>query len=162
MRLVHTLIGDFDIDSLRGIGWHQPFRTALLTNVLEHLTYEEAEQCLNDTWCCLCGEGKVLIVVPNETAIHKQVGRIMGLGTYTKADREVGHKSKWDTALLETVLFDTGYGAVTVEGIFLKPLPNSEMEKWPDELCEAYFEWTRQHQEIKHLCSSLFAKGEVE
>ena len=132
----------------------QSFSTIVTTNVLEHVASPEA--FLSKCREILLPRGRLIVTVPNALALHKRLGRAMGLITdfyaLTDADREKGHFRIYDRSALETDVTRSGFEVVYSGGILLKPLSHRQMESWDSRVVDALFEVG---EELPDYCSSL-------
>ena len=135
------------------------FDTIVMTNVLEHV--EEPVMLLRRISNWLAPAGVVIATVPNALALHKRIGRHMGLiddfYALTPADRSKGHRRNYDGELLRTDIIAAGLVVRKLIGFFLKPLSSSQMESFDEDLFEALYEVGK---ELPEYCSSLIVLAE--
>ncbi len=152
IEYVHTLYEDFE-PKLK-------FDFIVSTNVLEHV--DDSVALLKKLKSWLNPGGLVVVTVPNALALHKRIGKFMGLinGYYklTEADYKKGHQRIYDRNLLKKDLIDAGLGVDYIGGILLKPLPHSQMESWDIRIVDALYEIGH---ELPDYCSSLIAAGHL-
>lgn len=149
---VHSLFDDFVPNKI--------FDTIVLTNVLEHI--QEPVDLLRRAWSWLKPGGIVIATVPNALALHKRIGKHMGLiknyYELTEADLSKGHKRIYDANRLRNDIEAAGLQVVVLKGVFLKPLSSSQMEIFSDdELFDALYEVGK---ELPEFCSSLLVCAE--
>jgi SAM-dependent methyltransferase len=76
--------------------------------------------------------GRVVVVVPNARALHRVVGHEAGLlddvHRLSAEDLRLGHRRYFDLTSLTRLVLDAGLRIVTVEGVFLKPLPTAQLQ----------------------------------
>jgi len=130
----HSLIEDFYTD--------EEFNTIILGSVLEHV--DNPITVLQKTKGWLNEEGYIVIVVPNAFSLHRRIGKMIGilddLHDFSQLDIKLGHKRVYDMEMLQKNVEASGLKTESSGGIFLKPLPNNEMELWSKERCDAYYE----------------------
>ena len=134
--------------------------TIILSSVLEHDLGEEPSTLLSRCFRWL-GDGGVLVAaVPNRLALHKRVGRAMGITEeLSEADIYVGHARTYDLKGLIAQLVFAGFRIEGAGGVCVKPLPNSLLRNIPVEVLEGYFE-ASSDPELTNLCSVVYAVGE--
>lgn len=122
------------------------FDTAWLTHILEHV--EDPVRVLRVAREHLAPGGVVIAGVPNASSVHRLVGVEMGILTATtelsEMDHRLGHRRVYTPDLLRQHAREAGLRVVDDGGYFLKPLSNSQMETWPDDLVDAFFEVGRE------------------
>jgi 2-polyprenyl-3-methyl-5-hydroxy-6-metoxy-1,4-benzoquinol methylase len=141
--------------------WVPPeaFDTVVATNVLEHVT--DTVAFLRSCRGMLRPRGRIIVTVPNAIALHKRIGRTMGLiddyYALTEADIAKGHLHVYDRQLLEQEIVAAGFALVHSGGILLKPLSHRQMEAWDAKVVDALYEVGK---ELPDYCSSLIVVGE--
>ena len=124
--------------------------------VLEHVI--DPREVLSRARGWLDVGGQIHVVVPNAESLHRRVGQAMGLlqqvDELNPSDLAIGHRRvyTWDT--LSADFAAAGLRVTRMEGILLKPLPNTLMENWPRELLSAFFRLS--HLQPR-LCSEVYA-----
>jgi hypothetical protein len=82
--------------------------------------------------------GKIIIVVPNQNSLHRQLAVAMGLqprlDSLSKRDLMVGHQRVYSLEALEEDVRRAGLRPVESVGFFLKVLPNAMMLDYSREL----------------------------
>lgn len=150
---VHSL---FEVFEPAGV-----FDTVVMSNVLEHV--EDPVTVLQRATEWLTSNGIVIVIVPNALALHKRIGRYMGLiddfYALTPADKSKGHRRIYDAENLRGDIEGAGLVVTKLSGLFLKPLSNVQMESFGEDLCDALYEVGR---ELPEYCSSLFACAKKE
>ena len=128
VECIHTLFEDFRTA--------KPYDVVLASHVLEHVDDPQAILLLIASW--LGKTGKIIIVVPNQNSIHRQLAVAMGLqpklDTLSKRDLLVGHQRVYSLEGLEEEVRRAGLRPVESVGFFLKVLPNSMMLDYSREL----------------------------
>jgi len=134
--------------------------TIILSSVLEHDLGETPSTLLSRCFRWL-GDGGVLIAaVPNRLALHKRVGRAMGLiEELSEADIYVGHTRTYDLKELIAQMVCAGFRIEGAGGVCVKPLPNQMLKNIPVEVLTGYFE-ASSDPELTNLCSVVYAVGE--
>jgi hypothetical protein len=79
------------------------------------------------------------------------IGRLDELQAH---DLEVGHRRYYDRESLSADVARAGLEVVHEDGIFLKPLANSQMESWDEKLADAFYEVGR---EMPDWCAEIVA-----
>ena len=139
--------------------YREEWGTVTSFNVLEHVVNEDVflEECHKS----LEYGGRLILTVPNATALHKRIGDRMGLTKpykLTYADLEKGHRRVYDMAMLEKSLKVHGFDIVAIKGVFLKPLPSDMMMQfYSPELFDALYQVGK---ELSEYCSSILVVGE--
>lgn len=125
---------------------------------LEHLDRNEAIITLNKLKSCLQENGRMHIIVPNANSLHRRVAYHMGLikDVHELSDRDklYGHKRVYDKNLLFEELNKCGYKIIHNEGIFLKPLPNSMMIKFSEEIIKGFCKISKEYPDE---CAHIYA-----
>ncbi len=117
----------------------QKFDCVLATHVLEHV--DDPVVLLKEMKNWITDNGKIIIIVPNQESIHRQLAVIMGLqpelDTLGARDKLVGHQRVYsiDTLCKDTVA--SGLKVADTAGFFLKTLPNSMMLGYSKDLIMA-------------------------
>lgn len=138
----------------------QRFDTVWMTHVLEHVADPVA--VLRAAQRHLAERGVVIAGVPNANSVHRLVGVKMGMLTATTGlsalDEKLGHRRVYTAQLLRQHASAAGLRVVDEGGYFLKPLSSGQMESWPEDLLDAFFEVGRQipthAAEIYVVCES--------
>ena len=120
----------------------EPYDSVVMGHVLEHV--DDPVGLLRRAGGWLKPEGRVVVLVPNAGSLHRRVGVRMGMlaraDELTPADDSLGHRRVYSSATLRAHVQDAGYRVVHLGGLFLKPLSNSQMDAWPPELRQAFYE----------------------
>lgn len=115
------------------------FNTIIATHVFEHIHDPVKVMKRAKSW--LAPGGRILIIVPNATSLHRQLAVMMGIQStvydFSPRDHEVGHVRVYDFKTLKEDVTTAGYNIVFEQGLFLKILPNSMMTDFSDQLLEA-------------------------
>ena len=115
------------------------FDTIVATHVLEHV--DEPVAILRRAHGWLNSGGRILIIVPNATSLHRQLAVIMGIQEtvhdFSPRDHEVGHQRVYDLGMLRKDVAEAGYRVLLERGLFLKTLPNGMMVDFSDSLLAA-------------------------
>jgi 2-polyprenyl-3-methyl-5-hydroxy-6-metoxy-1,4-benzoquinol methylase len=130
------------------------FASAVLGHVLEHVA--DPVTVLEATKDLLEPGGVAIVTVPNANSIHREVGVAMGmLGAVTDLnddDRRIGHRRVYTRDALVEDVEASGLRVEHAGGVYLKPLSNAQVESWPEELIQAFYEVGKLHPE---LCAEL-------
>lgn len=129
----------------------EKFDTIIIGNILEHvenpvLIMKRAKEWLRDN-------GVILIDVPNADSIHRQAGVKMGLlkrvDELNKLDKKLGHRRVYTWETLQKDIIEAGLKIKEMGGAFLKPLTNSQIEKWfSEKMMDAFYELGKEYPEI--------------
>ena len=136
------------------------FDNIILARVLEHMQEPVAllKSCVN--W--LKPDGVVHIVVPNAKSLHRLLGVAMGMiavaDELTERDQNVGHLRVYDQDMLKDHIQDSGLKLNHLSGSFVKPLSNSQMLEFDEEVLEGYFKLSDQFGEN---CAELYATCKI-
>jgi 2-polyprenyl-3-methyl-5-hydroxy-6-metoxy-1,4-benzoquinol methylase len=130
------------------------FDVAVLGHVLEHVADPVA--ILRATRELLAPGGTAIVTVPNANSIHRHVGVAMGmLGAVTDLnddDRRIGHRRVYTSDVLAGDVEASGLHVEHAGGVYLKPLSNAQIEQWPEELIQAFYEVGKQWPD---MCAEL-------
>jgi len=131
------------------------YDSILLLEVLEHL--EDPTLVLKRAAGWLNPGAAIHILVPNARSLHRRLGVAMGMLPAVDAlndrDRQVGHRRVYTLESLLADVNNAGLKVVRHQGIFLKILSNSQMEKFDPKLIDALFVVGR---ELPDLCSDIY------
>lgn len=135
------------------------WETITAFNILEHT--EDHGVFLKLCYESLVDNGRLIITVPNATALHKRIGVLMDISEpyqLTEADIEKGHKHTYSISFLKGIMKDVGFRIRAVKGVFLKPFPSDVMmQHYSPELFDALYELGK---ELPEYCSSIMVVGE--
>ena len=111
----------------------EKFDVIVASGVLEHV--EDPNALLQHMQKFMHDETVAMFIVPNAGSLHRHLGRAMGLiktlEELTPLDRQVGHYRYYNFSTLQNDFERNGYTVLRMSGIFLKPLPSSEMNRLP-------------------------------
>ncbi len=132
------------------------FDTIVMSHVLEHISNPTI--ALDKIYNLLDSDGVFLVAVPNAKSIHRIVAVQMGLlkSEYelNQRDHELGHYRVYDMAMLEAEVQKVGFKILHKGGYFLKPLANSQIEKyWTSEMIDGFYKVGFSFPEI---CAEIF------
>jgi len=137
IRVIESTMEGADLDEYAGT-----VDAVLMCCVLEHVL--DPARCLEKARSLLHHDGVLVVIVPNATSLHRRVGRHMGLigrlDELGDGDRRLGHLRYYDFDMLEDALSTAGFGRIDVDGLLLKPLPNSMMDLLPVELVDGFYD----------------------
>ncbi|MBF0498193.1 MAG: class I SAM-dependent methyltransferase [Deltaproteobacteria bacterium] len=115
------------------------FSDIVLTDGLEHV--DEPVQILERMKKFLAPGGRIHVVVPNALSIHRLLGVNMGLlsSPYALNENDLysGHKTVYDVTKLTSDVLKAGIATLTIEGIQLKPMSDTQLSQFPAEYLEA-------------------------
>jgi SAM-dependent methyltransferase len=115
------------------------YDSVLALHVIEHVN--DPVTTLRGIGGWLKPGGKLIIVVPNRSSVHRDVALRMGLigalDELSPRDHLVGHRRVYDFAMLEADLAGAGFRVEHRWGSFLKTVPNSMMMNYPEALLTA-------------------------
>ncbi len=116
---------------------------------LEHLGEKNVLNVLKKIKKYLSENGKLHIIVPNAYSLHRKVAYQMGIISdvhdLSERDQLYGHKRVYDKELLLHEINECDYKIVHVEGIFLKPLPNSMMMELNEDVIHGFGEISKEY-----------------
>jgi len=125
-------------------------------NVLEHV--EDPIASLKHLANLVRHEGLIFISVPNCMSLNRRAGYKMGiLENYEKMapkDYEVGHRRLYTVDMLKDHCDLAGLKIVSLKGIYLKPLSETQMITLGDDAVRAFYSLG---EEIPEYCASLLA-----
>lgn len=115
------------------------FDKILALHVLEHV--DDPVDIVKHTKNWMHKNSELIVVVPNNNSIHRklalEMGLISSLNELSSRDHLVGHQRVYDIASLKLDLIKAGFDVICEYGFFLKPLPNSMMLDYSEELLQA-------------------------
>lgn len=136
------------------------FDHVVLTNVLHHLS-DPIAVLASVRAHHLAPGGLVHVTLQNPLSLHRLVAREMQLLDDLTALSERNHHHAvqriWPAAEVVAMAASAGLEERHREGIFLKPLPNAEMEKLPDAVLDGFEGVVRHFPE--HGAMNMFAFG---
>jgi 2-polyprenyl-3-methyl-5-hydroxy-6-metoxy-1,4-benzoquinol methylase len=152
VHLHHSLFEDFRPP--------RRFDDIVMARALEHLDDPVGLLTAMRDW--LAPGGRLHLVVPNSTSLHRRVGVAMGMlerpDSLSERDHKFGHRRVYNADLLREHLTLAGWTAEQVTGVFLKPLSNAQMTAFAPELLDAFFEVGRA---LPDFCAELYAVAHV-
>ncbi|MFX1343480.1 MAG: class I SAM-dependent methyltransferase [Promethearchaeota archaeon] len=143
LKIIHTLVENFDSED--------KYDVVLMSHVLEHL--DNPVEILRKLKKFVKKDGVILILVPNANSLHRQVGVKMNIlrrvDELNEQDKKLGHKRVYTWNILKKQIIKADLKILKFEGYFLKPLANSQIEKWfSEDLINAFYELGNEYQEI--------------
>ena len=135
------------------------FDTIVATHVLEHLDDPVGVLRRARQWLRPGGDGRLVVLVPNATSIHRQVAVKMGLlptcDSLNELDVRLGHRRVYTLDGLCADLEAGGWEVEHTGGVFFKPLSNGQIDEWfSTEMMDGFFELGR---DLPELSSEVFA-----
>jgi 2-polyprenyl-3-methyl-5-hydroxy-6-metoxy-1,4-benzoquinol methylase len=127
------------------------FDTIIMAHILEHVNDQIQILKLAKNW--LNEGGVILIDVPNANSLHRQAGVKMGLldkcDDLNDLDKKLGHRRVYSKESLRKDVEFVNLKIITEGGVFLKPLTNSQIEKWwSKEMMDAFYELGKEFPDI--------------
>ena len=136
------------------------YDTVVLGHVLEHVHDPAGLLVRCRGW--LRPGGRLVILVPNASSLHRQVGVALGhLGAVTDmspGDELLGHRRVYTSDALRAEVQAAGFDRVQLDGLFLKPLSNGQMDAFSDELRRAFFSLGSAAPEVACIISCVAEK----
>jgi 2-polyprenyl-3-methyl-5-hydroxy-6-metoxy-1,4-benzoquinol methylase len=118
------------------------FDTVVATHILEHVHEPVAVLQRSRQW--LAPGGRMILVVPNATSLHRRLGVKMGhlktVYDFSERDYALGHQRIYDMETLKSHALASGYKIVHARGFQLKILPFAMMADFPEPLFKALFD----------------------
>lgn len=118
------------------------FQTVVATHVLEHV--HDPVRVLKQAHHWLAPGGRILVVVPNATSLHRRIGVRLGalksLYDFSARDIDVGHQRVYDLPRLRADALAAGFQIVHTWGFLLKILPVASMTEFSPALIRALFD----------------------
>jgi 2-polyprenyl-3-methyl-5-hydroxy-6-metoxy-1,4-benzoquinol methylase len=118
------------------------FQTVIATHILEHVHEPVAVLQRSQQW--LAPGGRMILVVPNATSLHRRLGVKMGhlktVYDFSERDYALGHQRIYDMETLKSHALEAGYRIVHAQGFQLKILPFAMMADFPEPLFKALFD----------------------
>jgi 2-polyprenyl-3-methyl-5-hydroxy-6-metoxy-1,4-benzoquinol methylase len=117
------------------------FDTIILSDILEHINEPVKLLSRCNEW--IKENGVVIIISPNATSIHRQIGVLAGMlrdvHELNPTDIRVGHRRVYDIKILKQDIKKAGLKIIKSDGFFLKPLSDSQLENLPDKVINAFY-----------------------
>lgn len=133
------------------------FNEIIMANILEHVADPVGLLASAKTW--LAPGGAIHIIVPNAGSLHRRVGVAMGLLTrpdeLNDRDLGLGHRRVYTLESLSSDIYAAGLAGAELTGFFLKPLPNDQMQAWPQGVLDAFLEVGKQ---LPAYCAHIYAR----
>ncbi len=133
------------------------FNAIIMANILEHVADPVRLLGRARTW--LAPGGAIHIIVPNAGSLHRRVGVAMGLlsrlDELNTRDLEVGHRRVYTFDALSADIHAADLAAAPLTGFFLKPLPNDQMQQWPQDLLDALLDVGKA---LPAYCAHIYAR----
>jgi len=151
VRFHHTLFEAFEPQGR--------YSDVIMARALEHLP--DPIDLLRRLRDWLDPKGKLHVIVPNAKSLHRRVGVALGMiaevDALSERDHRLGHHRVYRRSLLVEHLSEAGFAVSHFEGVFLKPLANSQLEDWDQRLLDAFNEVGTRFPE---LCAEMYAVAE--
>ncbi len=150
----HSLWEEFETD--------RRYTDMVMAGALEHLEDPVGVLRKIKNWLDPNLESAIHLTVPNANSLHRKIGVAMGsipsITSLSERDHMIGHQRVYTSALLRQHIEEAGLKVDLLQGIYLKPLPHSEMETWPLERINAFYEVGK---EFSDNCAELYVKCSV-
>ena len=121
----------------------QKFEAIFMFGVLEHV--ENPVSCLIKAGGYLAPSGRIFITVPNAESLHRRWGLARGdiktIDELSGLDIFVGHERYYTAKSLIGDILAAGLFYDEITSFMLKPYPNNEMDKLPEELIDDLFRY---------------------
>jgi len=147
IKFVVSLFEDFNSN--------ERFDDIIMANILEHV--ENPVFILKRAKKWLKTNGRIHITVPNVRSLHRRIGQkmrlIKKLDDFSENDRKIGHRRTYTKESLKKDIDKAGLKAIYEQGIFLKPLSNSQLANWDKKIFDAFFEIGK---ELPDYCSTIY------
>lgn len=117
------------------------FDSVVLGHILEHVV--DPVSLLRRVKGWLTADGIIIITVPNGESVHRRLGLEMGLiqdvTELSEDDHRIGHRRIYTSTSLGEEVAAAGLKIEHSEGIMFKPLSNTQMFDWQDDLLSACY-----------------------
>lgn len=117
------------------------FDTVILSEILEHVA--DPVQLLKKSREWLKDDGVIVIITPNATSLHRQIGvlaeMLHDVHDLNDRDRRVGHRRVYDMGLLQKHIRAAKLKILKKGGLFLKPLSNAQMDTLEQNVINAFY-----------------------
>lgn len=153
VKFVHSLFETYDTE--------ERYDAIFLLHVLEHLKHPV--EVLQQAKSLLTSTGRLFLVVPNGSAVSRQIAVKMGVLTHmaalSEADIKHGHRRIYFLDTLEKDALEAGLNVIFRGGIFFKPLANFQFnqlmgtELINDDFMEGCYKLGMEHPS---MCASIF------
>lgn len=129
----------------------EKFDTIIMAHILEHVVNPVKILKLAKSW--LEDGGVILVDVPNANSLHRQIGVKIGLlkkvDQFSDLDKKLGHRRVYTWETLKRDIGAAGLKIKKMGGVFLKPLANSQIEKWwSQKMINAFYQLGREYPKI--------------
>jgi hypothetical protein len=128
--LHQTLFEDFETD--------KRYQNIVLAGLLEHV--RNPQSILLKARSLLQYGGYIHVLVPNRASVHRQLGATLGLiettSSLSEADHQMGHRRTYYEGNLISEVKLAGFWPSRIVGNYIKPVPNSTMERYPAQFLE--------------------------
>jgi SAM-dependent methyltransferase len=135
----------------------QPFDVVIGTHVLEHVVEPSIVLKRSRTW--LSDDGIAIFTVPNRNSLHRRIGTKMGLldheASLNESDVKLGHLRVYDSDSLLQDLTSGGFHDISIDGYWLKMVPNRVIATWDRDLLDAIYAVSNELS--ADICADLIA-----
>lgn len=116
------------------------FDTIVASFILEHVADPPTVLKKASSW--LKPKGQIVVIVPNADSLHRRLAVCMGLQKATSdlgpTDVAMGHRRVYTVARVEGDIEAAGLVVKRRLGLFVKPLPQSRMTDFPDNMLAGF------------------------
>ncbi len=134
----------------------QKFDQVIFLNVIEHV--EDPVASLRSIERLLTDEGQVFISAPNCMSLNRRAGYRMGLlGSYAALapkDYALGHRRVYTVEMMLEHIEAAGLKCSQMKGVYLKPLPESQMVALGESVVQAFYSLG---EDVPEYCANLLA-----
>ncbi len=131
------------------------YNDIIMTRVLEHVSSPVRILKKANRW--LKPNGRIHIVVPNADSLNRRIGQAMHIiknrTDLDDHDIQVGHRRVYIRSTLARDIKAANLKTIIRTGIFLKPLSNAQMLKWPKKIIDALY---IVGNDFPELCSEIY------
>lgn len=131
------------------------FDDIVMAHILEHVV--SPVKLLSRVRGWLATRGRIHIVVPNASSLHRRLGVAMGIlkkvSDMSERDHHLGHRRVYTWERLVRHIEAAGLRILFRQGIFLKPLSNAQMDRWDPRIIRALFAVGR---EMPAYCAEIY------
>jgi 2-polyprenyl-3-methyl-5-hydroxy-6-metoxy-1,4-benzoquinol methylase len=129
----------------------EQYDNIVMAHILEHV--ENPVGILQRAAGWLAPSGRILVIVPNASSVHRLVGVKMGMlaspTDLNEDDVRIGHRRVYTPETLLADIAAAGLKVIDRTGIFFKPISNSQIEQqWSQEMIEGFYELGRDFPDL--------------
>lgn len=158
-QAVTTANVEFHCTTFEQFAPERQFNSIIMSRILEHI--EHPVPLLQRVKGWLAPGARLYVIVPNAHSLNRRIGLSMGmiqrLDELTERDQRVGHYRVYHRSTLEADISAAGLSPVFWDGVFLKPLSDAQVQDWPENLQDAFFEVGHQ---LPDWCTEIYVESE--